>query len=116
MIKIKQYIKNKINKYKRIKNGLSPETNFSKDISKRIEEYKFLKLEVLKTMFLDLENKIKYEQVEPTKEQINELSALKYLIEKKTDKKDFRRIVCVAIITPIFSTLVSIIISLMIKR
>ncbi|MDE6476812.1 MAG: hypothetical protein K2L48_01230 [Mycoplasmoidaceae bacterium] len=108
----------KNNKYipKTIKNLFSGKDNFSEEINKFIEKHKDKKLSVLNTMYLNTKLLLDSKMIQPSIDVVNMLTALKFLIEKKSARKDFYKILAVAIITPTFSVIISVIVSLLIKH
>ncbi len=108
----------KNNKYipKTIKNLFSGKDSFSEDVNNLIEKHKDKKLSVLNTMYLNTKLQLDSKMIQPSIDVVNILTALKFLIEKKSARKDFYKILAVAIITPTFSVIVSVIVSLLIKH
>lgn len=100
---------------KPIKKVLRVSNNFSNEINKIIEENKSKSIAELKTIYLNLKLQIDGKKIELNDENINYLTAIKYLVEKKSSRKDFLKILSIAIITPVFSILISLLISLLIK-
>lgn len=98
-----------------IKNLFNGKNDFSQEVNALIEKHKGKKLSVLNTMYLNTKLQLDTKLIEPSQDVINALTALKFLIEKKTARKDFYKILAVAIITPTFSIIVSVIISLLMK-
>lgn len=100
---------------KQIKNFFTDKNNFSNEVNQLIEKHKDKKLSVLNTMYLNIKLQLDSKLIQPSNDVINALTALKFLIEKKSSRKDFYKMLAVAIITPTFSIIVSVIISLLIK-
>lgn len=98
-----------------IKHLFKSSNNFSDDVKKTINKYKKEKLSVLSSIYLNIKLQLDMGMIKPDQNIVNMLTALKFIIEKKNSRRDFYRILTIAIITPIFSIVVSTIISLMIK-
>ncbi|MDE7433904.1 MAG: hypothetical protein K2M43_02090 [Mycoplasmoidaceae bacterium] len=89
--------------------------DLSEDINKIIEENKDKSIAELRTLYLNLKLQVDSKTIELTQDHINYLTALKFLIEKKSSRREFLKTLIVAIITPLFSILISLAISLLIK-
>ena len=100
---------------KHIQNFFNERAGFSQEVNALIEQHKHQKLSVLSTLYLRLETQIETKVVQPSEEAINALTALKFLIEKKQAKRDLYKTLIVAIITPAFSIIISILVSMLIK-